>query len=125
MAAIEQKRTPEDLSKCVFSGDSGRAFEVNGIRGHAVTGPSENPHGGVALMSVNGSHGAVMDRVSYRTYVVKEGTGFFTIGGIDREVREDDVIIVPPNTKYDFRGTMKLVAFFTPPFNPDNEVAFK
>ena len=113
---------PQNMRRFVYTLDSATKFQIGGINGFAVTAESECKSGDVAILNVSGTHGAVKDLVSDRFYVVKEGNGKFKIDGEEYLVGLNDVVIVPPNTIFDFSGEMKLVMFCSPPFDPKNDV---
>lgn len=110
------------MNQFVYKSTAARQFKFNGICGCAVTGDAGRSTGDVALISVQGSHGKVKDIVSDRFYVVTEGSGKFVIEEKEYPVQTNDVVVIPPNTVYDFMGEMKLVMFCSPPFNPHNDV---
>jgi len=110
------------MSRFVYSSDAVRTFQVGGVSGVAVTEDAGRKTGDVAILTVRGSHGGVKDLASDRFYVVTEGSGEFVIEGKTHSVGPNDVIVIPPNTIYDFSGEMKLVMFCSPPFDPKNDV---
>ena len=111
------------MTKYLYKKSGGRQIRFGGIAGVAVTSGVDRASGDVAILTVRGAHGGVLDRVSDRFYVVIEGTGRFSIAGTEFPVEVDDVVVIPPNTAYDFSGEMKVVIFCSPPFNPENDVA--
>ncbi len=114
-----------------FSMKDGRKFSWLGIDGVAITnGKTESAS--VAFVKVGsidakgvvhpGRHGKIKTTTEDRYYFVISGKGKFIIGNESEDVEKNDLIFVPKNTPYDFEGTMKMVMFFTPAYNPKNEV---
>lgn len=100
----------------------GIAFEVGGVKGHAVTAQAGIKSGDVASLQVDGRHGRVKTTLSDRFYYVVAGSGTFHIGQDAFEVTDGDVLVVPRDTTYDFEGKMELVLFSSPAFDPTKEV---
>jgi len=75
-----------------------------------------------ALLSVNGFHGRTKNKTNDRIYYVIEGVGEFIIEDKTISVKSTDVVIIPKNTLYDFKGNMKLFLVHTPAFDRENEV---
>jgi len=93
-------------------------LKVGRVRRFAMTANAVRLTWDVAILDVNGAHGSVKDLVSDRFYIVTEGSGYFLIEGVEHQVDVDDVVVIPRNTVYDFRGVMRLVVFCSPPFDP-------
>lgn len=59
---------------------------------------------------------------SDRFYFVVNGACLFTMAGKNLEVEAQDVVVIPKDTEYDFEGSMSLVLFSSPGFDPAFEV---
>jgi len=97
-------------------------FGWPGIKGRAYSSNADFPRASVALFDVEDRHGRVKNPVSDRIYLVLEGSGEFIIAGEVVEVQATDVVIVPRNTVYDYRGKMKLFLVHAPAYNPETDV---
>lgn len=62
---------------------------------------------------------------SYHIYYVIEGNGTFKIDDNLYEVSQNDIIEIPPNTKFVFKGNMKLLLIMNPPYSENNNVIGK
>jgi mannose-6-phosphate isomerase-like protein (cupin superfamily) len=113
------------VTRYVYDVSSARAINVGAVTGYAVTETAGRSTGDVALLTVRGRHGKVKDLVSDRFYVITEGTGEFIIEGLSYPVAQNDVVVIPPNTSYDFSGEMKLVVFCSPPFDLKNDISLE
>lgn len=59
---------------------------------------------------------------SSKIYYVIEGTGRFKISGQIYDVKKDDCIEIPANTKFVFTGNMKLLLIMSPAFRPQDGI---
>jgi len=96
-------------------------FGWEGLKGWAYNSKSDFENASAAYFEVDGSHGKVKTTKSDRVYLVLEGSGEFIIDGKVIQVEKMDVIIVPKNTPYDYKGKMKLFLVHCPAFNQDAE----
>jgi mannose-6-phosphate isomerase-like protein (cupin superfamily) len=61
------------------------------------------------------------DNESYYMYYIYEGSGVFVLNDEKVEAKATDLIVIPPQTRIHYFGTMKMVLTVTPAFNADNE----
>ncbi|VVB59878.1 Cupin domain protein [uncultured archaeon] len=94
-------------------------FGWNGLKGWAYSSKDEFKNASAAYFEVDGSHGKIRNKLSDRIYYVLEGKGEFIINDKIISVKTSDVIIVPKNTPYDYRGKMKLFLVHTPAFDAE------
>lgn len=97
-------------------------FGWPGIKGFAYSSKEDFPRASASLFEVEKRHGRVKNRVSDRVYLVLEGEGVFKIGNKEIPVRQHDVVIVPRDTEYDYRGKMKLFLVHAPAYDPATDV---
>ena len=80
----------------------------------------------VGIVESRGRHGRIRQPISNRVYLVLEGEGEFFFSdeeGDDEACRsKDDVVIVPKDTAYDYRGQMRLFLIHTPAYEQDSNV---
>lgn len=65
------------------------------------------------------------NNVSTYFYVVLDGTGIFKINNKKYSVIKNDIIKIPPKTKFVFAGNMKLLMISTPKYNIDNDNVYE
>ena len=75
----------------------------------------------VGIVEARGRHGRIRQSVSDRVYLVLEGEGefFFGDGEVTDEVvpvAKDDVVLIPKDAVYDYRGSMRLFLVQTPAY---------
>ena len=62
---------------------------------------------------------------SYSIYYITEGAGVFKINEEVYEVTKGDIIEIPPNSNFVFKGQMKLLLIMNPPYDIKNDVEGK
>ena len=81
----------------------------------------------VGIVESRGRHGRIRQPISDRVYLVLEGEGEFFFGDEEGDdeavpVGKDDVVIVPKDTAYYYRGRMRLFLVHTPAYEQDSDV---
>ena len=71
---------------------------------------------------IDGTHGKVKSTLNDRVYFIIGGEGEFVIDGKVIPVKKFDVIIVPKNTPYSYKGKLKAFLVHTPAFDPAFDV---
>lgn len=74
------------------------------------------------MFVVTDRHGRAKNLKSDRIYFVIEGTGEFIISEETIPVKETDVVIVPKNTEYDYKGKMKIFLVHSPAYDPEADI---
>jgi mannose-6-phosphate isomerase-like protein (cupin superfamily) len=54
-------------------------------------------------------------------YYVLRGEGYFILNDEKQAVKQGDLIVIPPGTKYSFGGTLKMLLINTPHYTPEQE----
>ena len=75
-----------------------------------------------SIIEIDGDHGKLKCLNEDRIYLVIEGEGKFIVDGEEKKVSKEDLIFVPENTPYNFRGDMKLFLVCSPEFDPEDDV---
>jgi mannose-6-phosphate isomerase-like protein (cupin superfamily) len=78
-----------------------------------------------SMIDVRGGHPAILSTHSDRVYVVLSGTGTFDIDGKNYSVGERDVVFLPKNTAYSYRGEMELFLVHAPGFREGTDVSLR
>jgi mannose-6-phosphate isomerase-like protein (cupin superfamily) len=66
---------------------------------------------------------ALTQQKSEFNYYVIEGEGYFILNGDKQKVSKGNLIVIPPGTKYNFGGKLKMLLINTPPWSPDQETS--
>lgn len=72
----------------------------------------------IALIVLKGLNSKVRNRVSTTTYEVVSGSGRFSFGGADFEVKAGSRVTIPAGHTYQDQGDLVMLATSRPPFNP-------
>lgn len=95
------------------------SFKQKGLNGYKCD--LINKYNGVVIEDCFKGHDKYcLDTVSTYIYYILEGEGVFCIEGEKYTVKREDVIEIPPNTEFVFKGKMKLLLITTPDFRPEN-----
>ena len=97
-------------------------FGWKGLTGYAYNSKEQFRNASAAVFEVDGHHGKIKTTQSDRVYYVLEGKGEFIIDGKVEQVGKTDVVIVPKNTPYDYRGKMRLFLVHVPAYDESFEV---
>lgn len=81
----------------------------------------------VGIVEAQGRHGRIRQPISDRVYLVLEGEGEFFFGDEEGDdeivpVTKDDVVLIPRDTVYDYRGSMRLFLVHTPAYEQDSDI---
>ena len=105
-----------------FRLEDAREFGFQGIKGYEYNTKEEFPNASVVFAEVSGRHGKIKNVKSDRIYIIVEGKGEFVINEMRIPVKEKDVIIVPKNTPYDYKGRMKIFLVDTPSYEKGADI---
>ena len=75
----------------------------------------------VVHVSVEEGHFEEFSSKSYYMYYIYEGSGIFVLNDEHIEAKATNLIVVPPDTRIHYFGTMKIVLTVTPAFREENE----
>jgi len=105
-----------------FTKENARKFKWDGIEGYAYSSKEDFPDMSCAYIIVTGTHGKIKNIKSNRIYFVIEGKGEFIVNDKSIQARTGDVVIIPKNTPYDFKGDMRLFLVSSPAFDPKADI---
>lgn len=96
-----------------------KSFEVEDILGFAYSDARNNQNVEAMRIIVDGHSGKATTGEHDRVYLVLVGEGEFTIAGDTFSVVKDDVVVLPKNTDYDYRGSMELFEVNAPAYKSE------
>lgn len=109
------------MTKYKFTADQADKFNKHGID---LTIYNE----GVAQANVvhveveEGHFQEFLDKESHYMYYIYQGSGLFVLNDEKIEAKATDLIVIPPNTRIHYFGTMKMVLTVTPAYKEENEI---
>jgi mannose-6-phosphate isomerase-like protein (cupin superfamily) len=102
-----------------FTADEANKFNKHGVD---LTVYGENyPLANVVHVSVKQGHFQEFSSKSAYIYYVVEGNGTFVLNGEPVQARATDLIVIPPDTRIHYFGTMEMVLTVSPAFDESNE----
>ena len=95
------------------------SFRQNGLMGY--TFDINNPNLEISFVdSIKGHDKYVLNSVSTHIYYILQGEGTFCIDKNIYNVKTGDLIEIPPNIEFVYKGIMKLILVMNPVFNSEN-----
>jgi mannose-6-phosphate isomerase-like protein (cupin superfamily) len=76
---------------------------------------------GVAVATLKGPHGKIINDLSDKVYLVLEGKGRVFVGNESVDVLPMDLVYIPPNTEHGVKGDIKFLCVMSPPFDPQHD----
>jgi len=106
--------------KYKYTADEARKFNKHGI--DLTIYRQNEPSASVSRVSVKKGHfQEFLDTKSAFTYYIIEGKGTFMLDDDPVEVQATDLIVIPPNTRIHYFGTMEMVLTVSPAWKEENE----
>jgi mannose-6-phosphate isomerase-like protein (cupin superfamily) len=66
----------------------------------------------------------IQNEAEFNYYILK-GSGYFVFDEQKQPVKEGDLVVVPPGTKYSFGGQLKMLLINTPHWSQDQETIIR
>lgn len=83
-------------------------------------------YGGFVYQEVNGIHDEeFLNHKSAFLYYIISGKGVFIIEDIEYPVSETDVVMIPPGTRFYYKGNMKQILVTAPAWEESSEVIIR
>jgi mannose-6-phosphate isomerase-like protein (cupin superfamily) len=109
----------------VFTKGQAPKFEKHGVSMWRFGGTEEQPENMIYQETTKGHDEEFLNTVSSFKYYVLEGNGEFIISGVSHPVVAGDVVIIPPNTPFYYKGNLKQVLVTTPSWKEGTDVHIK
>lgn len=103
-----------------FTAAQAQKFNKHGID-LTVYGESHSPLNVVHVSVKKGHFQEFYDTKSSYVYYIVSGKGVFVLNDEKIEAKATDLIVIPPNTRIHYFGTMEMVLAVAPAFNEANE----
>lgn len=106
--------------KYKFTAENAKKFTKHNV--DLVVYGENIPEANVVHVSVEEGHfQEFYDTKSWFIYYIYDGNGVFVLNDDKIEVKETDLVAIPPKTRIHYFGKMKMVLTVTPAFNEKNE----
>lgn len=108
------------MNNYLFTAEQATKFSKHGID---LTVYDENyPLANVVRVSVKKGHfEEFYDLKSTYIYYIIEGTGTFYLNDEAIQVKTTDLVVIPPNTRIYYLGSLEMLLTVSPAFNEENE----
>jgi len=105
----------------VYSEPSGYGFrDVNGHHGKFFGTKSPNTNHLIIECDDKLTVSLIQNDCEFDYYIL-EGEGYFVFNDEKQKVKQGDLVVVPPGTKYSFGGKLKMLLINTPHWSQDQE----
>lgn len=109
----------------IFTKEQAERFEKHGVSMWQLGGTSEQPAKVMYQETAHGHDEELLNTTSTFTYYIVEGNGAFVISGVSHQVSAGNVVIIPPNTPFYYKGNLKQILVTTPQWKEGTDVHIK
>jgi mannose-6-phosphate isomerase-like protein (cupin superfamily) len=95
------------------------------VRGYGYNSKADFERLSCGVFTTNSRHGLIKNVRSDRLYLILEGEGEFTVGNQTFAVKQDDVVIVPRSTPYDYQGQLKVFLVHSPANDDEADISLE
>lgn len=110
--------------KIIFN--SSKSIEVE--KGYVVDNflsKSDNVGYSIVRTHLDGSHPFMKNINSNRTYYLLNGNAQFIFDGETIDIQSGEMLVIPKNTKYAFKGKFDAILVDSPAFDPNDDIIYK
>ncbi len=110
------------INQYVFTEPTSITFDKVGIKGRILTSSEISPKTEFLLVNTEKGHQtSIIEHECDFTYYVLSGEGYFLVEDQKYSCETGNLIIIPKNTKFTYKGKLKMLLVVTPPFFPEQE----
>lgn len=97
-------------------------IEKNGVQMRIYNSKEQCTQAAVVYQETKFGHSEeFLHKKSYFIFYIIEGTGTWFIEDVPHDVKAGNVVIVPPNTRFYYKGSLKQVCITSPAWEPEFE----
>lgn len=74
---------------------------------------------------LDGKHPYMKNICSNRTYYLMNGNAVFYVNSKEIELKSGEMLVIPKNTKYAFKGQFDAILIDHPAFDPQNDIIYE
>ena len=98
------------------------SFKIAGIRGKIFPITKLTHKTEYFLVETDKGHATtIVEHICDYIYYVLSGKGHFVINGKKESCEAGDLVVVPHESPFTYKGKLKMIATATPPFRPEQE----
>jgi mannose-6-phosphate isomerase-like protein (cupin superfamily) len=96
--------------------------EKQGVKMRIYNSKDQCPQAAVVYQETEKGHSEeFLHKKSYFIFYIIEGSGTWYLEDKPQDVSAGDVVIIPPNTRFYYRGKLKQVCVTSPAWEPEGE----
>ena len=109
-------------SQMIFKKENAPEFEKHGVRMRVYNTREQCPQAAVVYQETREGHFEEFShsRSNFIFYIM-EGKGTWIIEDIPHDVSAGDVVIIPPDTRFYYKGQLKQICITAPAWEPEFE----
>ncbi|OIN89542.1 hypothetical protein AUJ59_01265 [Candidatus Beckwithbacteria bacterium CG1_02_47_37] len=107
-----------------FTKTTGYKFDRGDIKGFSFNTKEQFSHMSAAWFECNGKHPKMKSFNSDRLYFILQGKGEFIVNNQSVTVKQKEVIIIPKNTPYNYKGKFTCFLVHCPAFDRKQEIRY-
>ncbi len=106
----------------IFTKENAVTIEKNGVKMRIYNNKEQCPQAAVVYQETEKGHSEeFLHKKSYFIFYIIEGKGTWFVEDEPREVKAGDVVIIPPNTRFYYKGKLKQVCVTSPAWEAEQE----
>ena len=106
----------------VFRKENTASFKKNGVKMQVYNSKEQCPQASVVYQETDLGHfEEFYHSKSYFIFYIIEGSGTWYIEDNPEQVKTGDVVIVPPNKRFYYKGCLKQICITSPSWEPEFE----
>ncbi len=110
------------MNNHVLHPHSEHSFAKVGIKGWKFPVEDITSRSGICIIETDKGHETtIIEHKCDFIYYILEGSGHFEINGQRENFTQGDLVIVPADSKFTYKGTCKMLLITTPAFFPEQE----
>ena len=110
------------MTKHIFQLPKDYSFEKLGIKGKKyLVSELTDKSGFVFIETEEGHETTIVNHKLDCFYFVLEGNGYFEIDNNKETFKKNDLIVIPADSKFTYKGKAKFLRITTPPYYPEQE----
>lgn len=110
------------MNQMIFKNENAPEFEKHGVTMRVYNTKDQCPEASVVYQETKKGHLEEFyhGKSNFIFYII-EGSGIWFIEDVPHEVCAGDVVIVPPNTRFYYKGSLKQICITSPAWEPEFE----
>ncbi len=106
----------------IYTKENAATIEKNGVKMRVYNNKEQCPQAAIVYQETEKGHSEeFLHKKSYFIFYIIDGKGTWFIEDKPYEVKTGDVVIVPPNTRFYYKGKLKQICVTSPAWEAQHE----